>query len=78
MKDNRIAVSQAAVSRDGEILYEEAFGLANLEQKIQATTRTMFLIGSITKPITSTALTIMAERVLIDPQRLVNEYINES
>lgn len=41
------------VSRGGEILFEKAYGLANVEWNIANTTDTKFEIGSITKPFTA-------------------------
>jgi len=41
------------VSRDGKILFERAYGLANAEWDIANTTSTKFEIGSITKPFTA-------------------------
>lgn len=45
-----------AVARDGEILHEGAFGLADRERGVRATTRTPYALASATKPITATAL----------------------
>jgi len=66
MEKQNIASFQAAVAKDGKIIYEEAFGWANVEQKIPTTTQTMHLVASIDKPFTSTALMILAERGKID------------
>lgn len=41
------------VSRDGKILFEKAYGLANAEWGVANTTNTKFEIGSITKPFTA-------------------------
>lgn len=41
------------VSRDGEYLFEGAYGVANAEWNIPNTTNTRFEIGSITKPFTA-------------------------
>jgi CubicO group peptidase (beta-lactamase class C family) len=49
MEKQQIASFQVAVARDGKIIYEEAFGWANVEQKIPTTTRTMHLVASIAR-----------------------------
>ena len=49
-----------AVARDGVILHEGAFGLADRERAIPATTRTPYALASATKPITATALVRLA------------------
>ena len=49
------------VSRDGKILYERAFGLANLENKMPNTTETVFRIGSVTKQFVAAAVLLSEE-----------------
>ena len=43
MEKQKIASFQVAVARDGKIIYEEAFGWANVQQKIPTTTQTLRL-----------------------------------
>lgn len=49
------------VARDGQIVFQGAAGLADLEEKIAATTDTKFRIGSITKQFTAVAILKLAE-----------------
>ena len=51
-----------AVVKNGEIIWEESFGLANLEKRLKATPETLYPIASATKPFTATALMILVER----------------
>jgi CubicO group peptidase (beta-lactamase class C family) len=44
------------VIRDGRIVWSRAFGLADLEQNVPATTETRFRIGSVSKSLTSVAI----------------------
>ena len=67
-----------AVARDGGILWEEGIGWADRERRVPATLHTMYALASITKPITATALMVLAERGLIDPARPANEYLGET
>jgi CubicO group peptidase (beta-lactamase class C family) len=78
IEEKKIAAFQVAVARDGEVIYEEAFGWANVEKRIPATTATLFLAGSIAKPFTSTALMILAERGQVDLNAPVNRYLTGS
>ena len=78
MKKKNIASFQVAVARDGEMVLEEAFGTANVEQQIRTTPRTMHLVASIAKPFTSTALMILAERGTIDLKGPINRYLRDS
>jgi D-alanyl-D-alanine carboxypeptidase len=50
-----------AVVRDGKIVYVHAYGLANIETKLPASTQMRYSIGSISKQFTSTALLLLAE-----------------
>ena len=47
-----------AVAKDGEIIWEEAFGWADREKRIPATEHTMYSLASISKPITATGLMV--------------------
>src|SRR5579871_1427840 len=40
-----------AVARGGKIIYEKGYGLANLEQEVPITPRTVFDIGSTSKTV---------------------------
>jgi CubicO group peptidase (beta-lactamase class C family) len=66
-----------AVARDGEIVWEQGFGLADRENNIPATEHTAYPLASVSKPLTATALMILAERGLIDLDAPVNDYLGE-
>jgi CubicO group peptidase (beta-lactamase class C family) len=55
-----------AISRNGEILHEGAFGLADREAGREATVHTAYPLASATKPITATALMVLHERQGLD------------
>src|SRR5688572_32186710 len=67
-----------AVARDGEVLWEEAFGWADRENRIAATPHTLYSLASISKPITATGLMILKERGLIDLDRPINDYLGHA
>jgi CubicO group peptidase (beta-lactamase class C family) len=77
MKRENIASFQVAVARDGKIIYEEAFGMANVRANIPATTETRYQVASIEKPFVSTALMMLAERGKIDLDAPVNDYLGD-
>ena len=60
-KTHPVAVA-VLVSRDGQVLYEKAVGLADLEARTAATPATTFRIGSITKQFTAAAILRLAEK----------------
>src|SRR5256885_11466669 len=64
-----------AVARHGEIIWEEAFGFADKENRIPANKETMYYVASVTKTFTATALKILEERKQIDFDRPINDYI---
>jgi CubicO group peptidase (beta-lactamase class C family) len=72
-----------AVAHGGEIVWEEAFGWADREQRhpsadargTRSTVHSLYSLGSISKPFTTTALMILVERSLIDLDAPANEYL---
>ena len=64
-----------AVARNGKIVWEEAWGWANIEKKIKATPQTMYSLASVSKPVTATGLMVLAERKLVDLDKPSNEYL---
>ena len=55
-----------AVAIDGDLVWAEAQGIADLERQTAATTSTLFRIGSTSKPITATAAGRLLESGLVD------------
>ena len=75
MVSRKIPSISVAVARDGEIIWEEAFGFADKEKGIPATKETMYYVASVTKTLTATALKVLEERKQIDFDRPLNDYI---
>lgn len=75
IEEKKVPSLSLAVIRNGEIIWEEAFGLANLEKKIKATPETLYAIASATKPFTATALMILVERGLVELDKPANAYL---
>lgn len=63
------------VVRDGETLWEEAFGLADREKRVPATIHTRYSLASVSKPFTTTALMKLVEAGQMDLDTPVNEYL---
>jgi CubicO group peptidase (beta-lactamase class C family) len=49
----------AAVSLNGEVVFEKAFGLADLEHNVPNTAQTIFESGSVAKQFTAAALILL-------------------
>ena len=65
------------VAKEGEILYQAAFGYANFEKKIKNTIETKFLIGSATKSFTAIAIMQAREKGLVNVHAPIKKYIPE-
>lgn len=75
--EGKIAGAVTLVSRNGQTVYNKAFGMRDIEADLPMTTDSMFRIASMSKPITCTAVMILYEQgyfLLNDP---VSKYIPE-
>lgn len=66
------------VSRGGETILSGAAGLANKEKGIAATPDTRYSLASVSKPMTTTAVRLLAERGLVDLSAPINDYLGEA
>jgi len=64
-----------AVAVDGQIVYSEGFGYADLEQRVPVWPTTKFRIGSVSKSLTSVALMQLVEQGKIDLDAPVQKYV---
>lgn len=64
-----------AVGLDGEIVWAEGFGWADLEQRVPVTPLTRFRIGSASKPLTAAAVGLLYEAGRIDLDAPVQQYV---
>ena len=78
LSERHLPSISVAVARDGQIIWEEAFGWADVEKRIPATPHTMYSLASISKPFTATGLMILKERGKIELERPINEYLGEA
>jgi CubicO group peptidase (beta-lactamase class C family) len=62
------------VGRDGKILLQKSYGLADREHKIYLNDSTMFQLASVSKVITATAILMLHERKLIDIEQPFETY----
>lgn len=73
----KTASLSVAVARNGKIIWEEGFGLADLEKKIKASPHTMYSLASVSKPITATGLMVLVERGLVKLDKPANFYLGD-
>jgi serine beta-lactamase-like protein LACTB len=75
MRGRNVPGLSIAVSVDGEVVWSEGFGYADLEQRTPVRTTTKFRIGSISKPLTAAALGLLYEKGLVDLDAPVQQYV---
>lgn len=68
---------QVAVLMDGELVWSEAFGYADIENKKVLKTTTPMRVASVSKPMTSMALGKLVEDGVIDPDEDIRTYVPE-
>lgn len=77
VESGEIPSMAVAVSQQGEIIWEEAFGWADRESQILATPETVYPIGSLSKSITATGIMILVERGVIGLDDPVGSFLPE-
>jgi CubicO group peptidase (beta-lactamase class C family) len=75
VNDGKVASMSIAVAEDGKIIWEEAFGWSDLENKVRATPHTQYRLASIAKTITATGLMTLVEKDQVDLDKPVIEYL---
>lgn len=63
------------ISKNGNVIYKKAFGLANLELNVQMKTDNVFKIGSITKQFTAISILILEEKGKLNLNDEITKYI---
>jgi len=76
--EHNIPSISVAVARDGKIIWEQGFGLADRENRTPASEHTMYSIASVSKPITATGLMVLKQRKLIELDKPANDYLGEA
>jgi serine beta-lactamase-like protein LACTB len=74
MVANSVPGISVAVVEDEELVWSEGFGMADLENVVPATPATLFRLGSISKPITATAIMQLSERGKLDLDAEAQKY----
>jgi CubicO group peptidase (beta-lactamase class C family) len=77
IKDDNIPSIAVAVAKDGKIIWEEGFGLADRENRTPATEHTLYSVASVSKPVTATGLMVLVERGKVDLDKPIDNYLGE-
>lgn len=65
------------ISKDGNIIYKKAFGLANLELNVPMKPEDVFEIGSMTKQFTAVSILLLMERGKLDLNDDITKFISD-
>ena len=76
MQQRHIPALQLAVVRDGAIIKNTTYGIANLEYEIKATDQTIFSINSITKAFVGVAIMQLAEENKVKITDSLSHYLD--
>jgi CubicO group peptidase (beta-lactamase class C family) len=66
-----------AVVKDGRIIYERGYGMANLELSVAITPQSVFDIGSVSKEITAMAMLLLVQDGKISLEDDIRKYVPE-
>jgi serine beta-lactamase-like protein LACTB len=75
LNEHGYAGISAAVAVNGEIVYSEGFGFADVENRVLVTPLTRFRVGSISKPMTADAVALLWEQGRLDLDAPVQKYV---
>ena len=73
-REQQIPAVSVAIGLNGQIQYQKAFGKADLENDVAATSETLFRTGSIAKPITAVAVMRLVEEGKLDLDAPIQRY----
>jgi len=71
----RIPGVQVAVAIDGTLVWSEGFGYADAARRRPVTRATQFRIGSVSKPLTATAVALLYEQGKLDLDAPIQRYV---
>lgn len=74
---NKTPAAQIGVMRSGDLVVDDAYGMANVGRRIPATQQTRFEIGSVTKQFTAAAILQLKERGKLKLSDRLGKYVPE-
>ncbi len=74
MRKQQIPAATVAVARNGRVIYSKAFGTADIENNVPATSETLIRTSSLAKPISATAAMTLVEAGKLDLDAPVQKY----
>jgi CubicO group peptidase (beta-lactamase class C family) len=77
MQKQQVPGLSAAIVVDGQLAYERGYGLADVENNVQATGETIYRLASISKMLTATAAMQLVEQGKLDLSAPIQKYVPE-
>ena len=77
LADNQKMMGSVTLSHEGKIIYQKAFGFADIEGNIPATPETKYRIGSITKMFTSALILKAMEEGKVELDQKIDKFFPE-
>ncbi|MDO3408949.1 serine hydrolase [Saccharibacillus sp. CPCC 101409] len=77
MEDMNVPGAQVAIIRNGDVIYSEAFGYANVDEHVPLTKEHYLPIGSSSKSFTAAAALILAQQGKLDLDKPIRHYMPE-
>lgn len=75
IRDQRIPSMAIAVAQNGKVIYRNAWGYANVNKKIKATIHTPYLLASVSKSMTATALMLLHQKGVVHLDVPITQYM---
>ena len=75
MAESHFVGYSVAASINGEILWDEGFGLADIENKVAVSAETKFRVASVSKTLTSAAIGQLYEQGKLDMDAPIQQYV---
>ncbi len=76
INENKLPSLSVAISYKGDVVFAEALGFSNVENKVKADAKSVYRVGSISKSITATLIMILKQQGKIDINAPVQDYCN--
>ncbi|RYG43312.1 class A beta-lactamase-related serine hydrolase [bacterium] len=77
MKERHVPAGVWGVFKDGKVVKSRAYGRANLELNVRATSDSVFEIGSVSKQFTATALLMLMEEGRLSLDDRIEKYVGD-
>ncbi|HZH99324.1 MAG TPA: serine hydrolase domain-containing protein, partial [Fimbriimonadaceae bacterium] len=77
MREHGVTGATVAIGQNGKMVYERAFGMADIEHDVRATTSTVYRLASISKSITAVAVMQLVEAGKVKLDEDARTYVPE-